>query len=144
MTIAENSPSTSESRLTDSLTIEGITEPLLLRYFETLNAGDFQATAALFAADGQLYAPFEEPIVGQEAIAAYLQAEASGMRLLPHQGISQPLENEQIQFQVSGKVQTRWFSVNVSWTFVLNANSEIISATVKLLASPQELLALRR
>ena len=41
-------------------------------YFETMNAGDFEPTAAMFAGDGVLNAPFEEPIVGREAIAPYL------------------------------------------------------------------------
>ena len=54
------------------MTIEGITEPTVLRYFETLNAGDFENTAALFAADGAIHPPFESGIVGPEAIAAYL------------------------------------------------------------------------
>ena len=51
------------------LQIEGITEPQVLQYFETLNAGNFQATAALFAEDGILEAPFEDSLHGKEAIA---------------------------------------------------------------------------
>ncbi len=34
-----------------SIVIEDITEPTILRYFETLNEGDFEATAALFTVD---------------------------------------------------------------------------------------------
>ncbi len=127
-----------------SLTIEGITEPTVYRYFETLNAGDFEATSALFAHDGALHAPFESAMVGADAIAAYLHQEAQGMKLEPRQGIAQTLDNEQIQIQVTGKVQTSWCGVNVSWLFVLSQEREIIAATVKLLASPQELLNLRR
>ena len=126
------------------LTIEGITEPTVLRYFETLNAGDFKDTSALFAADGTMRPPFESGITGPIAIVAYLQQEAQGMKLEPRQGITQTLDNEQIQVQVTGKVQTSWCGVNVSWLFVLNQQREIVTATVKLLASPQELVNLRR
>lgn len=129
---------------TTSLTIEGITEPTVLRYFETLNAGEFEATATLFAADGAMHPPFESAVVGPQNIVAYLQQEAQGIKLEPRQGIAQTLENEQIQVQVSGKVQTSWCGVNVSWIFILSQEREIIAATIKLLASPQELLSLQR
>ncbi|MBD2042752.1 ketosteroid isomerase family protein [Microcoleus sp. FACHB-672] len=136
--------SNTESASATDITIEGITEPVVQRYFETFNAGEFEATAALFAADGQMNPPFEEPLVGPEAIAAYLEAHAKGMQLNPRQGITEPLENNQTQIQVSGKVQTPWFGVNVSWIFILNQEQEMISATIKLLASPQELLDMRQ
>ena len=138
MTLADSQPSNT------ALTIEGITEPVLLRYFETLNAGDFEATAALFSPEGAMLAPFESPIVGRSAIANYLKDEAEGMKLLPREGIAEPLEDNQIQYKVSGKVQTPYFGVNVSWQFVLSQEQEILSARIKLLASPQELLGLQR
>ena len=136
--------SNTEPASATNITIEGITEPVVQRYFETFNAGDFEATAALFAPDGQMNPPFEEPQVGPAAIAAYLEAHAKGMQLNPRQGIAEPLENNQTQIQVSGKVQTPWFGVNVSWIFILNQEGEMISATIKLLASPQELLDMRQ
>ncbi|GAC1478132.1 MAG: hypothetical protein NVS2B14_19420 [Chamaesiphon sp.] len=83
-------------------------------------------------------------MVGSEAIATYLQAEAQGITLFPRQGVAEILEDGQTQVQVSGKVQTRWFGVNVSWLFVLSQEKELLSATIKLLASPQELLSLQR
>lgn len=147
MKAAESMPPTQPSvdaTASVSLTIEGVTDPTVLRYFETLNTGDFEATAAVFATDGAMRPPFESEIVGPDAIAAYLQKEAQGMKLEPRQGIAQKLDNEQIQVQVTGKVQTSWCGVNVSWLFVLNQEHEILSATVKLLASPQELLNMRR
>jgi hypothetical protein len=144
MTLAEDLPLTTESVSVVEVKIEGITEPVLVRYFETLNAGDFQATVALFAETGTMYPPFEEPKVGRDAIAAYLEAEAQGMTLYPHQGIAETLEDGLIDIKVSGRVQTRWFGVNVSWSFVLNCDQEILSATIKLLASPQELLSLKK
>ncbi|MEG4964524.1 MULTISPECIES: nuclear transport factor 2 family protein [unclassified Microcoleus] len=129
--------------LSSSITIAGITNPTVLRYFETLNAGDFEATANLFADDGVLHAPFEEPIMGSISIATYLKTEARGMQLKPQQGVSQTLEDGKVEVQVSGRVQTSAFGINVAWLFLLNSDQEILSVTVKLLASPQELLNLR-
>ena len=133
-----------KSKIQNPKSIEGIAEPLVLRYFETLNAGDFEATASLFASQGELHPPFESPIVGPEAIASYLKAEAQGMKLNPRQGIAETLEDNHTQIQIKGKVQTPLFSVNVAWQFILNPQREILSVQVKLLASPQELLSLRR
>lgn len=133
-----------QSGSTNDLSIEGITEPAVLRYFETMNAGEYEATAALFAQMGEMHPPFEKPILGREAIASYLQAEAKEMQLSPHQGIVETLLDDQKQIQVSGKVQTPIFGVNVSWIFVLTPEGEILTARIKLLASPQELLSLRR
>ncbi len=127
-----------------SIVIEDITEPTILGYFETLNEGDFEATAALFAADGAMYPPFEAAVVGQEKIFVYLQQEAQSMKLEPHQGISQTLDDGQIHVQITGKVQTSWCGVNASWLFVLSQKHEIIAVTIKLLASPQELLSMQR
>lgn len=126
------------------ITIEGITEQTILRYFETLNAEDFEACAALFAADGVMYPPFETGLVGAEAIATYLQQEAQGMKLEPREGISNSIENDCLEVQVAGKVQTSLFGVNVSWLFVLNQQRQIFSTKIKLLASPQELLNMRK
>jgi len=129
--------------ITSSIKIAGITKPTVLRYFETLNAGDFEATANLFAEEGVLHAPFEEPIIGSSSIATYLKTEARGMQLEPQQGVSQILEDGNVEVQVSGRVQTSAFGINVAWLFLLNSDQKILSATVKLLASPQELLTLR-
>lgn len=126
------------------IAIEGIAEPTILQYFETLNAGKFEATAALFVKSGVMYPPFESPVAGPDAIAAYLHQEAAGMKLYPHQGIIQTLEDGQIQVEVTGKVQTSIFGVNVSWVFWLTPQQQIAAVTIKLLASPKELLNLRR
>jgi len=129
--------------ITSSIKIAGITKPTVLRYFETLNAGDFDATANLFAEDGVLHAPFEEPIIGSSSIATYLKTEARGMQLEPQQGVSKILEDGNVEVQVSGRVQTSAFGINVAWLFLLNSDQKLLSVTVKLLASPQELLNLR-
>ncbi|MBE9129528.1 MULTISPECIES: nuclear transport factor 2 family protein [unclassified Coleofasciculus] len=129
---------------TQGLTIDGITLPLVLRYFETMNAGNYEATAALFADSGAMHPPFEQPIEGTDAIASYLNAEATGMQLLPRQGVAEILDNGDTEVQVTGRVETPFFGVNVAWIFVLNPNQDITFARIKLLASPQELLNLRR
>ncbi len=129
---------------TQELTIEGITEPTILAYFQTLNAGDFDATANLFANDGVMHPPFESGIIGPEAIANYLNKEALGIKAYPQQGISETVEEDLIQFQVTGKAQTSWCGVNVLWQFVLNPQREILYTKIKLLASPQELLKMQR
>ncbi|QLE54670.1 ketosteroid isomerase family protein [Nostoc sp. TCL26-01] len=121
-----------------------VTEPTILQYFATLNAGDFLATAGLFAAEGVMYPPLESGIVGRDAIATYLQQEAQDIKAEPHQSLTENLENGQVQVQVTGKVQTSWCGVNVLWLFTLNQEQQILDAQIKLLASPQELLALRR
>ena len=123
--------------------IVGITEFTIVRYFDTLNTENYQACADLFATDGVMYPPFEEGIVGREAIASFLQQEAKDMKLEPERGISQVVENGDLEVQVVGKVQTPLFGVNVSWFFLLNFQQEIAATKIKLLASPQELLSLK-
>lgn len=132
------------TELSDRLTIPGLSHPTILQYFETFNAGEYQQTAALFTTTGALYPPFEAPIQGQGAIAQYLETEALGMQIYPHQGLIEAQAEGNLNAQVTGQVQTPWFAVHVSWQFLLNPQQEILSVTLKLLASPQELLKLRR
>lgn len=129
---------------TNSLIIDGMSEPIVLNYFTTFNESKFDETVALFAENGALHAPFESPIVGREAIATYLEAEAKGMKLLPREGIKETVEEDLQLVRVTGKVETPLFGVNVSWQFLLTPEDEILAVKVKLLASPQELLKLRR
>ena len=126
----------------ESIFIEGILEPAIANYFLTINQEEFTKTASLFAEDGEMLAPFEKPIVGREKIASYLAKEATGMKLLPMQGICET-EDDIEQFKVLGKVRTSMFSVNVAWYFTLNPKGQLRSARIKLLASPQELLNLQ-
>jgi hypothetical protein len=125
------------------LALSEMLEPTVLRYFETLNAGNFQATTQLFAIAGVMKPPFDPPIVGAEAILNYLQTEAPGMRLKPHQSNSQRQENGCTEVNVTGKVQTTFFTVNVTWQFWLSPLQEIDRVQINLIASPQELLRLR-
>jgi hypothetical protein len=130
--------------LSTQTTISGITQPMVERYFDSLNDGKFEQTASLFALNGELHPPFESAIVGRDAIAIYLGTEAKGMTLYPRQGSTETLENSQTQVNITGKVKTPLFSVNVGWTFKLNTTQEILSVEVKLLASLAELANLRR
>ncbi len=113
-------------------------------YFATINQEDFEQTAALFAEDGKLLAPFEEPIIGRNAIALYLHKEAKGMKLLPQKKMCELITANNVdQIKVTGKVKTSLFTVNVAWFFNFNSEQQITEAKIKLLASPQELLGLR-
>ena len=127
---------------TESISIKGISAPAIANYFLTINQEEFTETASLFAEDGEMLAPFEKPIVGREKITSYLVKEATGMKLLPMQGICE-IEDEVERFKVLGKVRTSMFSVNVAWYFTLNPQGQLTSARIKLLASPQELLNLQ-
>lgn len=126
-----------------NITIKNISEATLLQYFERLNAADFAATAALFAPTGELHPPFEDAIIGPDAIASYLAAEAQGLRLMPHTGEILTPDDNTLEAQILGKVSTSVFTVNVAWQFVLNPQRQITYARIKLLASPQELMSLR-
>lgn len=142
MTSTYSQPAVQPHDRTDAF--EGMTEPVILRYFETLNAGEFAATSQLFAADGALHPPFEDPVVGPDAIAAYLEQEAKGFLLIPKKSRSVLLEDGCTEFHISGSVQTPLFSVNVGWMFVLSPEQDILLVKVKLLASLEELFHLRR
>lgn len=132
-----------KSASTPSVSVS-LAEPTIQAYFDTLNAQNFQATAGLFAAEGQLLPPFESAIVGRDAIFAYLETEAPGMTALPQAEIRGDSTPERSSISVVGKVQTTLFMVNVRWQFLLNPQSEILSVKIKLLASLQDLLHLRR
>ena len=123
--------------------VADIREPSIWRYFQSMNAGKYEITAELLAPDAVLNAPFEEPIIGRETIAAYLEAEADGMQLYPQQGVTHQLEDGKIEVFITGKVDTPLFGVNVSWQFILNYRREIMLITVQLLAESEELLSLR-
>jgi hypothetical protein len=129
---------------TSQTIIEGITEPVILYYFSYLNAGDFEATANLFAEDGVLLPPFESPLTGHDQIIDYLTLEAKGLELYPQQGTIELTEDGQTKFVVVGNVKTPLLGVNVSWYFILTPNSEIAFAEIRLLASLQELLHLKK
>jgi Orange carotenoid protein, N-terminal/Nuclear transport factor 2 (NTF2) domain len=128
------------------VSIEGIDNLTVLSYIENMNAFDFQGAVALFAEDGALQPPFQEPIVGHESILAYMREECYGLKLIPERGVSEPAEGEFTQIKVTGKVQTPWFGdsvgINLAWRFLLNPQGKIFFVAIDVLASPQELLNL--
>ncbi len=128
------------------VTIKGIDNSTVCSYMEKMNAFDFEAAVALFAQDGALQPPFEEPIVGQENILAYMREDCYGLKLMPERGVSEPAEGGFTQIKVTGKVQTPWFGgsvvINVAWRFLLNPEGQIFFVAIDVLASAQELLNL--
>jgi hypothetical protein len=128
------------------VSIKGIDHVTVLSYMENMNAFDFPAAVALFAAEGALKPPYQEPIVGQANILAYMREECYGLKLLPEQGVSEPAAGGFTQIKVTGKVQTPWFGnrvgINLAWRFLLNPEGQIFFVGIDLLASPQELLNL--
>lgn len=119
------------------------TEPVIQAYFTTFNQGDFAATTSLFAAEAEMHAPFEAPLVGQSAIQAYLEQEASSMEANPEEVTCVALPDGLRQVCVKGTAKALVFNVNVRWTFLLNHQDEIEQVEIKLLASLQELVTLR-
>ena len=91
-----------------------------------------------------MHPPFESGIVGRTAILSYLNKEAIDIKAYPREGTREISEDNITQIQVAGKAKTPWFSVNVSWLFILNENQQILDVKIKLLASPQELLSLQQ
>lgn len=128
--------------------IEGVTHPTVLSYIDSMNANDFEAAANLFVVDGALQPPFQKPIVGREAILAYMHEECAGLKLMPDQGVVDALEDGYTPIKVTGKVQTPWFGssvgMNIAWRFLLNSEGKIFFVAIDLLASPRELLNLVR
>jgi hypothetical protein len=130
--------SRSESEIAD------VVDPVILLYFKAINTESFIGASHLFSVNGVLQPPFEEAVIGREAIATYLEKEAKGFILQPERGSVQRLENNNTEYQLTGKVQTPWFTVNVGWQFILTPSSAIALVKVNLLASLQELANLRQ
>lgn len=130
------------------LTIEGVTEPTVLKYIQAMNVDDVETAVALFSDNGALQPPFQKPLVGREAIAAYLRDEGQGLNMKPKQGISEPAEDGYTPIKVTGTVETPWFGgnvgMNIAWRFLLDPQDKIFFVAIDLLASPKELMNLTR
>jgi hypothetical protein len=126
------------------VSIAGIDHDLVKTYFQTLNAQDFEATADLFAQEGELHPPLEEPVVSPSAIAHYLATEAVGMTLVPQKGTIAREDQGEYDIRVQGYVKTSLFTVNVAWQFLINADNQLQVLVVKLLASWEELAQIQR
>jgi len=118
---------------------------MIQQYFTTFNQGRFHETAALFSPQGQLIPPMDAPVVGPQAIQAYLQQEAMGMEIELEQQLALPGQSTLSATRVKGRVKTPFFSVNVAWTFELSgdAPAQIAAVQIELLASWEELLKIR-
>ncbi len=130
------------------LTIEGVSEPTVLNYIEAMNRDDVEAAVALFTDNGALQPPFQKPLVGREAVAAYLRDEGQGLNMKPKQGVSEPAEDGYTPIKVTGTVETPWFGgnvgMNIAWRFLIDPQGKIFFVAIDLLASPKELLNLTR
>ncbi|WP_034937306.1 ketosteroid isomerase family protein [Gloeocapsa sp. PCC 73106] len=124
----------------DNVVIDDPGKNNILVYFATINAQEFQKTAALFAEEGTLYPPFESAIIGREAIATYLVREAKDLKLFPNHVITPAETIDKTFYRVIGKVRTPLFSVNVAWDFEFNSQAEILLVKIELLAKLEELL----
>ncbi len=130
------------------VTIEGTSNPAVLSYINNMNAFDFEAAVNLFTEDGALQPPFQRPIVGREAILAYMREECQGLKMMPERGAADAPEEGFTPIKVTGKVQTPWFGssvgMNIAWRFLVNPQGKIFFVAIDLLASPKELLNLVR
>jgi Nuclear transport factor 2 (NTF2) domain len=120
----------------------------VLSYIDNMNAFDFGAATELFAAEGALQPPFQAPVVGKAAILTYMREECTGLKMLPERGVVEQIDDGYTQIKVTGKVQTPWFGasvgMNIAWRFLLDPQGKIFFVAIDLLASPKELLNLRR
>ncbi len=112
---------------------------LILKYFESLNAGLFDSVSELFVDDGYLYPPFDRAIQGRKQIRDYLEKEFKNFCARPQEILEQ---SDQLEYLVYGEVETSLFSVKVSWVFKLNSQNKFKSVSIKLLASLKELINL--
>ena len=129
------------------VSIEGVTNSTVLDYINNMNANDFETAAGLFISDGALQPPFQRPIIGTEAILAYMREECQNLKMVPERGVVETPEDGYTPIKVTGTVQSPWFGsvgMNISWRFVLNPQGKIFFVAIDLLASPKELLNLVR
>lgn len=130
------------------VTIEGVDNPTILNYMNSLNANDFDALIELFTPDGALQPPFQRPIVGKEAVLRFFREDCQNLKLIPERGIVEPASDGYTQVKVTGKVQTPWFGagvgMNMAWRFLLSPDNKIFFVAIDLLATPKELLNFAR
>ncbi|WP_198013415.1 nuclear transport factor 2 family protein [Thalassoporum mexicanum] len=144
LTLAQKPPTLSPNNIqTRQISIAGIDEPNVIAYFQTLANQDFEATASLFAPDGELCPPFEDGVVGKVAIANYLAQEAIGIKPNPKEGFAEYFADGTVHLKITGRVELPWCAVNVAWRFALDRNRQITCVAIDLLATMQELLKFR-
>ena len=165
MNTTTQSPTDAEATDVKAIDVEATAERYITEeYFRSFNQNQFEQTAALFGEEGALVPPFESPIIGQQAILAYLEKEAGNITAFPERwevineegdipqeeegDTSQEWPYRRTQIIVTGKVNAIVFKVNVAWYFTITANdklapNQIERVRIKLLASPAELLGLK-
>jgi hypothetical protein len=128
--------------------IEGVTNSTVLDYINNMNANDFENASNLFTSEGALQPPFQRPIIGKEAILAYMREECRDLKMIPERGVVETPEEGYTPIKVTGTVQSPWFGasvgMNIAWRFVLDPQGKIFFVAIDLLASPKELLNLVR
>jgi hypothetical protein len=126
------------------VSIANVSNTTVLSYMNLLNANDFDALIELFLPDGALQPPFQQPIIGKEAVLRFFKEDCQNLKLIPDQGVTEPADDGFTQIKVTGKVQTPWFGagvgMNVAWRFLLNPQNKIFFVAIDLLASPKELV----
>jgi hypothetical protein len=81
-----------------------------------------------------------------------LEKEAKGIIFSPEYGevitsvnTASHLEDcDRTQYQIQGKVEINWFTVNIGWSIDLNVAREIVLVDVKILTSLSDLLSFSR
>ena len=143
-----NAPNPSFAAVESDAVENPLAKELTEEYFRSFNENQFEQTAALFAKEGALVPPFESPVVGEQAILAYLKKEASNITAFPKGWDMSKAEDNCTRVVVTGKVNAIVFKVNVAWYFAIAtfnqpAQAKIKRVRIKLLASPAELLGLK-
>jgi len=119
-------------------------QPIIQSYFHYLNSESYDLVANLFAEEGILYPPFDQPVIGPESITHYLKTEAINMVIEPLECFLKATSETEKTYEVFGKVTTDLFSVNVGWLFKVDATNRLLEVRVKLLATLRELLKLQQ
>jgi len=124
------------------ITVEGITETTV-SYFKAMNADDFETALALFTP--ALQPPFQKPIVGREAIASYMCQHKDSIlcRSRAYQRLYQMALSRLKSRSPNSLVRCqRWDEHCVA--VLTKSQGKIFFVAIDMLASPQELLSLRR
>ncbi|MEG3435775.1 hypothetical protein V0288_01465 [Pannus brasiliensis CCIBt3594] len=116
--------------------------PIVLRYLESINLGNFSEAVRLFDPRGALQPPFEIPIVGQTSILAYLREEYRDVELIPERYSSAVGSNGRLQITVFGKARIPWFGskadIDQIWRFFLLPNGSISLLSIETLLEPEK------
>jgi hypothetical protein len=109
----------------------------VLRVFELINGGRFQAILRLFERSGVLKPPFDNPILDRSSILHYLQEEYRGVKFIADKYRSDSDLDHFLQITVLGKMRIPWFGSTADipqiWRFFLLSNGMISLLTIDTL-----------